>query len=216
MNFRVFSFFAISTAGLLAGCQDHKPAIETFGQLDSAAIGADTGMQVNMDRSYEYLRTFAEGDSVAYDFLAYDKPKGSSNPEWESKFILIRRSHSRQDTVVKAGRASIVRSSWMSDIDGNGRREFFFYESPVIADKGPVTLYAYESNGPKQMSRITAILKNEDAHYRGRDTFFLSDDRIIRLTPYFSSTHDSTAAGMMRQRYKLSGGKLILESESLQ
>lgn len=201
---------------LLSSCQDRKPAIDTFGQLDTAMVAADTTMQVNMDRSYEYMRTFAEGDTVAYDFLAYDKPKGSSSPEWESKFILIRRSRTTSDTVVKSIRSNVVKSSWMSDLDANGRRELFFYEFPKAAGNGWAELYAYESNGRRPMSKIDAALRNDRAHYRGGDSFFVAADRLVRIAPYYRSVGDSIPSGQERQSYRLAHGKLVFETDVVQ
>ncbi|MBS1625985.1 MAG: hypothetical protein JST83_18335 [Bacteroidetes bacterium] len=214
MNPRLFFCFAIIISILLTSCQDHKPDIETFGQIDSAAIAADTTMQVNMERSYEYQRTFAEGDTVAYDFLAYDKPKGSSSPEWESKFILIRRQRIGQDTVARDFRSGPVRGSWMSDLDGNGKREFFFYEYPDTG--GWSRLYGYESNGTNRMTKITTILKNDKAHYRGGDTFFVSNDLVVRLAPYYNAQTDTVASSQQRQQYKLVNSRLVFAGENRQ
>src|SRR5258705_285933 len=115
-SFAFFLFLSVSSV-VFTSCQDHKdPSIDTFGQVDSSKIAADTTMQVNLDRSYEFQKTLVKSDTEVYDFLAYDKPKGSSSPEWESKFIVIRRTSSAQDTVVKDIRAGSVQNIWVSDI----------------------------------------------------------------------------------------------------
>jgi hypothetical protein len=92
-DFRFLLLHCFVSLLILSACQDHKDAgIDKFGELDSSRVAADTTMQVNMDRSYEFQKTLVENDTVVYDFLAYDKPKGSSSPEWESKFIVIQKN----------------------------------------------------------------------------------------------------------------------------
>lgn len=209
-SYVVISVLLTLTFILLTGCQDHQPPIENFGQLDSAQVAADTTMQVNMDRSYEYQRSLPESDTVVYDFLAYDKPKGSSSPEWESKFIVIRRTRSDQDTIIRDARSGTVQQLWLSDLNSNGRSEIFFYEYPKggTVKGAAAALYAYETQGRDPAQKITANLATDQAHYLGRDSFFVSQGFLIRR--YSLSTQPAAEAW---QRYHLSGTHLLLDRE---
>jgi hypothetical protein len=203
---------------LLAGCQDHKdPSIENFGQIDSSLIAADTTMQVNMDRSYEFQKTLVKNDTEVYDFLAYDKPKGSSNPEWESKFIVIRRTSTRRDTVIKDFRFGPVKGLTLADMDQDGRPEILFYE-----DHSPdkyswiVRIYSLQADGKYNEIRLKEYdAKSISGHYRDGDTFFVAQNYLIRKTPYYEKQKDNLASGYVWQSYHLSGGKLILAKEKM-
>ncbi len=212
LRFLVLTTFAFALAILLPACQDRIPAIDTFGQLDSAQVAADTTMQVNMDRSYEYLRTFPEGDTVAYDLLAYDKPKGSSNPEWESKFIVIRRARAGQDTIVKDTRQGKVRAAWLSDMDHNGRSELLFYTCSDLGKKQQdCTLYAFETDGRAKAHKISIDVP--DNHLQGGqcDSFFIDHDLLARAVT--TSGQGNSGAIRNLQIYKLVNGKLIFEKQ---
>ena len=216
MPYRSCLFFLSAFALLLSGCQDHKdPSIENFGQIDSSLIAADTTMQVNMDRSYEFQKTLVKNDTEVYDFLAYDKPKGSSSPEWESKFIVIRRTTSASDTVIKDIRSGIVRSLWLSDLDENGKPEIMFYEYPKKNAKAsqPFEFYAYQMEGRGKAHKIEIEVKHNALHYKGQDSFFVDASYLIRKTPYYENQKDSLASGYLWQSYKLVNGKLIFDKE---
>jgi hypothetical protein len=210
-------FILASFSLLLSSCQDRKPAIDTFGELDSLKVASDTTMQVNMDRSYEYQKSLVESDSVVYDFLAYDKPKGSSSPDWESKFIVIRRTKFNQDTVIKDNRSGIIQSTFLADINENGRKEVLFYEYPKHDAKPPmkVSFFVCEMNGRNKVQSTTTDFKFDDQHYKGRDSFFINENYIIRRSPYYSKSIDSPASGMLWQSYKISGGRLVLAKEKM-
>jgi len=200
----------------LSGCQDHKDkSTDSFGELDSLQIAADTTMQANLDRSYEFQKTLVQNDTVVYDFTAYDKPKGASSPTWESKFIVIRRTASAQDTIVKDFRSGIVQNIWLSDLDKNGKPEIMFYEYPKASDKGTshFGFFAYETNGRKNAQKIEANFHDEAQHYRGRDSFFVSQNYLIRRYPYYDKQADSISTGETWQSYRFSNGKLIFEKE---
>lgn len=200
---------------LLSSCQDRRPTIDTFGELDSLKVAADTTMQVNMDRSYEYQKSLAESDSVVYDFLAYDKPKGSSSPDWESKFIVIRRTRSTQDTIIKDSRTGRIQNVFLTDMNDNGRSEILFYEYPKYDAKPPakVSFIACEVDGRNKVQSTTTDFKFDDQHYRGLDSFFTSESYMIRRSPYYSRSTDSLPSGMLWQSYKISGGRLVLIKE---
>ena len=214
MIFRLFFLLALTIIGL-SSCQDHPPGPDTFGELDSTKVATDTTMQVNMDRSYEYQKTLVENDTLVYDFTAYDKPKGSSSPEWESKFIVIRRSTHESDTIIKDTRSGMVQGLWLSDLDGNKKPEIIFYEYPKrgAKDQSAVSLYAYETDGRKAGHKLEAGLKTDAAHYRGLDSFFVSDGYLIRRYPYYSHISDSTASALLWQSYALNSGRLVFEKE---
>ena len=209
------AFSAILLPALLSSCQGHKPDIDTFGQLDSAAIAADTTMQVNMDRSYEYLRTFAEGDTVAYDLLAYDKPQNSSGLEWESKFIIIRRAKGVQDTIAKEPRQGKVRSAWLSDLDHNGRSEFFFYTRPDqdTSKKQESVLYAFEANGRAKASRLSLDRHRETEAALQEDSFFIDRDVLVRVLTRSNAGYNTSDAAW--QTYKLVNGKLVYQGQKI-
>jgi hypothetical protein len=201
---------------ILVSCQDHKDtSAETFGQIDSLQIATDTAMQTNMDRSYEYQRSLVQNDTTVFDFLAYDKPKGSSSPDWESKFIVIRRTASAGDTVIRGFRTGAVQSLWLSDLDANGKPEIMFYEYPRPTDQAthPVEFIAYESDGRKNARSITTDFKEDAQHYIGKDSFFIAQGYLIRKMPYYMKTTDSIPVGTVWQSYKMARGKLILDKE---
>lgn len=198
---------------LLSSCQNRGPAIDTFGQLDSAQVAADTTMQVNMDRSYEYQKVLPENDTVVYDFLAYDKPKGSSNPEWESKFIVIRRTSSFQDTIIKDHRAGVVQHVSLCDLDQNGKPEIMFYEYPTFRMKGaaPCELFLYETNGRAKGTKTPVTLQNTALaqHYKGKDSFQIAANTLVRIIPYYAQPSDSLPSSQLSQVYKLKDHRLV-------
>jgi len=198
-----------------ADCSNkNNTAVKTFGDLDSASIASDTTMQVDMDLSYEYQKNLAQSDSVVFDFLAYDKPKGQTGKDWESKFHIIRRTSHAEDTVARGYRSGTVQAIWLSDLDQNGQTEIMFYAYPK-ASKAKATLIAYEMGTDRKAHPIRSELKEDIQHYRGRDTFFVYQDRLIRRYPYYLRPQDSIATGSDRQSYILTNGKLALETEKI-
>ena len=212
-------FLLIFFVALLSDCSNHKVATQdTFGDLDKKVIAADTGMEANMDLSYEYSNTLKESDSVVYDFLAYDKPARGDSLKWESRFHIIRRAAAHQDTIAKDFRAYPVRSIWLSDLDQNGKSEIMFYTSPLrkqqASEKSPYfTLIGYEANGRSPARRIVADLRQDEAHYQGGDTFFVYQNYLIRRFPYYKEMGDTLTDGYIWQSYRLHASHLILEKE---
>jgi hypothetical protein len=171
-------------------------------------------MQVNMDRSYEYQKSLAESDSVVYDFLAYDKPKGSSSPDWESKFIVIRRTAHEHDTIIKDPRYGKVLSVMLTDMDQNGRSEIIFYtrseqEMKKVQD---YAFYAYETDGRAKAKKIAGEIKRDIAKYGQEDSFFVAKDFLIRKVAFPMQGSDTTRNELW-QSYRLQNGTLIFEKE---
>lgn len=213
---KVLLFLLAGFVCLFADCSNKNSAPKnTFGDLDPAGIASDTTMQVDMELSYEYQKSLVQNDSTVYDFLAYNKPKGKTGKEWESKFHIIRRTSHSGDTIAKGPRSGTVQRIWLCDLDQNGQEEIMFYEYPKTS-KGRVALIAYEIGAGQKAHPIQIDLKEDMQHYRGRDTFFVSQDRLVRRFPYYVQTQDSTATGAKWQSYKLSSGKLVLEKEKLE
>jgi hypothetical protein len=208
-------FLSVFTFLLVACTSRNNSDVKTYGDLDSARIASDTAMQVDMDLSYEYQQNLAQSDSVVFDFLAYDKPKGPAGKEWESKFHIIRRVAHSEDTVARGLRSGAVRTVWLSDLDRNGLEEIMFYEYPK-SSKRRVDLIAYEMGTDHKAHLIQADMKEDMEHYKGMDTFFVSQDRLVRRYPYYVRAQDSTASGSDWQSYKLSSGKLRLENEKVE
>jgi hypothetical protein len=205
-----------ATVCLFSDCSNRQAAKpNTFEALDSAHIASDTAMQVDMDLSYEYQRTLVQNDSVVYDFLAYDKPKGQAGKEWESKFHIIRRTAHAEDTVAKGNRSNPVQAVWLSDLDRDGRAEIMFYEYPKAAGR-LVDLIAWEMPPGAKARKIEVALQEVPQHYRGRDTFFVYQDRLIRRFPYYEKQGDSAATGSDWQSYRLDHGRLVLDKERMQ
>ena len=216
IDFRLLFLICLFPLLILSSCQDHRDtSIDTFGELDSLQVAADTTMQVNMDRSYEYQKSLVENDTTVYDFLAYDKPKGSSSPDWESKFIIIKRTTHTHDTIVKEYRTGPVKGLALSDLDHDGKPEIQFYEVSR-ADKIKWLVRVFTSSGTRSYHEVSlrpVDVGSDLGHYRGGDTFFVSDDHydLIRQYPYYKNTTDSFPDAVTSQSYKLSGNKLIFE-----
>jgi hypothetical protein len=203
---------------LLSECSNPNAAKpNTFGELDRKVIAADTAMEANMDLSYEYTSTLVESDSVVYDFLAYDKPKGDTKI-WESKFHLIRRTGINQDTIAKDYRQGKVKSIWLSDLDQDGKSEIMFYESPK-QDSQTIRFfefYAYQTNGRQKVRTIRPDFRQDPAHYLGGDTFFVYQNRLIRKFPFHKNQNDLQVTGETLQSYTLRGNRLELEKEKIE
>jgi hypothetical protein len=207
----IFSLFLFATPFiLLYGCKG-KPTNQAanFGDLDSSKIAADTTMQANMDLSYEYQKTLKESDSVVFDFLAYDRPQPGNDKVWESKFLLIRRTKTAQDTVIKGSRSDVVKNIWISDLDKNGKPEIMFYEYPR-ASKKRIQLYVFEIESPTTFRSIESNFKEYGLNYRGGDTIFAFDKYLIRKFPTYKKAEDKTPSGAIWESYKLEKGKLVL------
>ena len=197
-------------------CSNHA-AVQpnTFGQLDSARIAADTSMQDNMDLSYEYQKTLILNDSVVYDFLAYDKPSNTDSKKWEGKFIVIKRTNTRQDTIIKDSRSGPVKGLCLADPDNDGKPEIIFYEDNTAQKYSwVVRIYSPIAEGRYREIRLTEFgVKPDPDHYRGGDTFLVYQSYLIRHYPYYEKAGDTVAKGSWWQSYKLSKGKPILNSE---
>ena len=216
IDFRLLFLICLFPLLILSGCQDHRAtSIDTFGELDSLQVAADTTMQVNMDRSYEFQKSLVENDTVVFDFLAYDKPKGSSSPDWESKFIVIRRTSSSSDTIIKDFRSGIVQSLWLSDMNQNGKPEIMFYEYPTSASKhlGHTNFYAYETDGRRNAHKIQTGFRGNVPQTSGRDSFFVYQGFLIHKVPYYTKQTDTIAAGDVWQSYRLADHALVLAKE---
>ncbi len=216
---RYFLILALSVFVCFFSACSNKPVVktDTFGELDTTRIASDTAMEVNMDRSYEYVKTLVQNDSTVYDFLAYDKPKDQAGTEWESKFIVIKRTNSRQDTVIRANRMGAVRGLSLADLNGDGRPEILFYEEQT-ADKNRWKVHIYSPKADRGYSAIEWRQLDAQSpleHYKGGDTFFVYQDHLIRRFPFYEKYEDVRPKGSQWQSYKLSNGKLVLENEKL-
>ena len=193
------------------------PKVDTFGELDSARIAADTSMQSNMDLSYEYQKSLVLSDSVVFDFLAYDRPSLDDKTKWEGKFIVIERTSTSQDTVIRGARFGPVRGLNLTDLDGDGRPEILFYENQTAQKyKWLVRIFSPKPDGSYREIRWTELdAKPSPDHYRGGDTFFVYQNYLIRRFPYFEKDVEESTKANLWQSYKLNNGKLILENEKL-
>jgi hypothetical protein len=88
---------------LLTSCGQNSNQRPNFGTIDSAAIAADTAMQLGIESSYEYHKTLAATDTVAYDIIGY----GGSASKGELA-ILRRGATNKADTVFKQPREGII------------------------------------------------------------------------------------------------------------
>jgi hypothetical protein len=207
----------IGFAGSISNCSPKKPAEQTFGELDKTAIAADTGMEADMDHSYEYQKALVESDSIVYDFLAYDKPVYGNSNKWESKLIIMRRTNNKTDTVVKDRRFGPVKGLSIADLDHDGRPEILFYEDHT-ADKSAWRLRIYSQKPDGTFKGIywrSLDAKSSPLHYHAGDTFFVYRDHLIRSYPYYARMADTIPQGAWQQSYRLSNDQLILEHEKL-
>jgi hypothetical protein len=215
---RFFSLLSLAClVSLFSECSNPPaPKVDTFGELDSNKVAADTSMQVNMDRSYEYQRSLVQSDTVVFDFLAYDKPSAADGKKWESKFIVIRRTNTRQDTVIKDYRSGPVRGLSIADLDHDGSPEILFYEDQTAQKYSwIVRVYTRTATGKYHELRMTEFdAKTQTAHYHGRDTFFVYQDHLVRRYPNYKNTADSIPEGDWWQSYTISSGKILLQKET--
>lgn len=215
---RSISILAIFVS-LFSACSNAPVAKkDTFGEIDSALIAADTAMQVNMDLSYEYHKSLTQNDSTVFDFLAYDKPKGQTSKEWESKFIVIKRTKSSQDTVIKDHRFGPVLGLSMADLDQDGRPEILFYENQTAnKDRWRMNIYSLGADGRfKDIHWREPDAKSPAGHYNGGDTFFVYENHLIRRFPFYDKTDDTKPKSTVWQSYILSHGKITLDNEKTQ
>ena len=211
---RYFPLLILSVlVSLFTDCSNKPAPTETFGELDTTVIAADTSMQVNIDHSYEYQKTLVQNDTTVYDFLAYDRPQKGSNTIWESKFIVIKRTNTRQDTVIKDNRVGPVKGLCLADLDHDGRPEILFYEDQSI-DKSLWRVRIFSPGPDGKYARVVwgdLDLKPTENHKAG-DTLFVYQDHLIRRYPYYE-VGDTLATGAFWQSYQLNKGKLVLENE---
>ena len=207
--------------GLFSACSPDKStdAQKTFGEVDKTVIAADTTMQTNMDLSYEYQKTIKLNDTTLFDFLAYDRPSRDKPKEWEGKLIIIRRTNSRQDTVVKDNRLGNVKGLSIADLDQDGRPEILFYEDQTV-DKNNwhLRIYSQKADGTfKGIYWRELDAKTANDHYRGQDTFFIYQNHLIRRYPYYEPNNIATTTqANLWQSYKLSHDLLVLENEKIE
>jgi hypothetical protein len=201
---------------LFSACSNPgKVPQDTFGELDTTNIAADTAMQANMDLSYEYQKTLVQNDSTVYDVLAYDKPSNSDPKKWEGKVIVIRRTNAKQDTIIKDNRFGPVKGLSLADLNHDGRPEILFYEDQT-GDKNRWRLRIYTQ---KPDGAYRAIYMQEHGvvsspgHYHGSDTFFVYDNHLIRRYPYYETNDTTNARSDQWQSYKLVRGQLMMENE---
>lgn len=95
--------FIVLFALLLFSCGQNNNADTGFGTIDSLAIAADTTMQLGIESSYEYHKTIAATDTVAYDIVGY----GGSASKGELA-VLRRGANNKADTVLKQTREGMI------------------------------------------------------------------------------------------------------------
>ena len=215
---RFFLSALIIFVSIFSACSNKPaPKPDTFGELDTARIAADTSMQANMDLSYEYQKSLALNDSVVFDFLAYDRPTLTDKEKWEGKFIVIRRTNTRQDTVVKGSRFGPVKGLCLANLDKVDGHEIMFYEDQTAPKyKWVVRIYRPAHDGSYQETRFTELdAKPSPDHYRGGDTFFVYQNYLIRRFPYYETSGEKNSKANLWQSYKLNNAKLVLENEKL-
>jgi len=205
-------------AGSFAACSNKQGAkTTTFGEINTDSIAKDTAMQVNMDLSYEYTKALALNDTTVFDFLAYDRPVRNDPHQWEGKFILIRRTRGGQDTVIKANRTGPVTGLSLADLDHDGQPELTFYENQTAGkDRWLLRVFRHFTSGKYEETDLHELdAKSPPGHYRGRDTFFVYENHLIRRFPYYEQPADTASKGRVWQSYSLTSGRISLDNEKM-
>ncbi len=88
---------------LVSGCIQNTNQQDTAGTIDTAAIAADTAMQIGFESSYEYHKSITIYDTLVYDVVGYGGPASSG------EFAVMRRgADNKSDTIAKEKREGII------------------------------------------------------------------------------------------------------------
>ena len=113
-------------------CNQNNNQPPVLGTLDSAAIAADTTMQLGFESSYEFHKTLTVHEKLVYDVVGYG---GSSS---KGEYAILRRgADNKADTVTKGKREGIIADAFLADSNKNHREEIYIItQNPSqISDK---------------------------------------------------------------------------------
>ncbi|MCS6935825.1 MAG: hypothetical protein NZM35_11870 [Chitinophagales bacterium] len=112
--------------GLFHSCKAPDKGPPVLGSIDTAAIAADTAMQLAMENSYEFSQTLVAGTELVYDVVAWGTPRSG-------RIAFIRRGgDNRPDTLLSEGRLGTVRQIFITDLDADKQPEVIAFTS--VAD----------------------------------------------------------------------------------
>lgn len=98
------------TIVLFSGCIENTEQKVPAGTIDTAAIAADTAMQIGIESSYEYHKSITVYDTLVYDVVGYGGPASLG------EFAVMRRgADNKSDTIAKEKREGIIRGATLKD-----------------------------------------------------------------------------------------------------
>lgn len=190
---------------LISSCNNKPKDTRPFvGSLDSAAIAADTTMQLGLEQSYEFHKTLPVNKNVVYDVIAWGTPtKGLLS-------FVYRNEKGVLDTVLETSRLGIVKECWVSDMNKNGK---------------PEVMAVLQNNDSKKLQNLIAVEVGEGriieelkfdiklpkevlSKYHGQDNIYYvaKDNALYHEFPMQDST-STEQQGTARIKFVLQGNK---------
>lgn len=197
-----FAFIIIAILCLASCTSKPKDTRPVVGNLDSAAIAADTTMQLGLEQSYEFIKTLTVTNNVVYDVIAWGTP---------SKGLLCfvyRDEKGVLDTVLETTRLGIIKDCWVSDMNKNGKPEVIAVLQNNDSQKLQ-TLTGVEVDAQRNAIDLkfdAQFPKDVVAKYKGNDKIeYVADDKAIyHQFPLMDST---VQVGTGKIKYVLKGNK---------
>lgn len=198
-------FIALLVTILLSSCNNKSKDTRPFvGSLDSAAIAADTTMQLGLEQSYEFNRTLPVNKNVVYDVIAWGTPtKGLLS-------FVYRNDKGVLDTVVEMNRLGIVKDCWVSDMNKNGKPEVMAVLQNNDSRKlqNLIAVEVGEGRIIEELKFDIKLPKNVLSKYNGQDNIYYvaKENALYHEFPMQDST-SITPPGMARIKFELQGNK---------
>ena len=141
-----FVLFLLLLVCSLSSCHSNKHQPPEVGSIDTAAIAADTTMQLGLEGSYEVHHTIVIHPNLVYDILA-------SGTASKGDYTIIRRSENNQsDTLARGEREGKV-IGFTNSKGKNGGDEIQIYLEKTDSNKTPYAI-AWEFDRRGKAGRI--------------------------------------------------------------
>lgn len=193
----------LMAATILSACDQKSNQPAMIGGIDTVAIAGDTTMQLGIEASYEFHKTFSLNQNEVFDIVAYGHPtKGEIA-------IIFRNVEGINDTVAKAERTGIVKGCWLTDLNKNKQPEIIIALQSYDTSKYE-KLVGFEMNKEKSATPIKFnidLLQQYVQEYRGKDTMYYEPQSEI-IHHEFPLVEEGQVKGRMKIKYELKGDKI--------
>lgn len=197
MRFRSV-FFLFVCCAIIAACNNEP----------KKAVVATVAKAPAVMQPFKYHKMIEVAPSQYYDVLSWGRGAGK-----ESTYMILHSDSSSQKFTTTTGDLDgAITEVYNSDMDLDGNPEI------LIQAKGTDSInfthiYAYEFKGSNAQKLDFPKLQSSKKNYRGNDNFYISEGKLIREFPSYTSTSSDAkpTGGKYKFEYTIQGNELAVK-----